>query len=414
MVTITADDAKALAAPLAGLKVLDLAWVVAGPLIGRALADFGATVVRVESSRRIETARLMGPFPQGKMDPQQSVLFENCNANKFGLTLDLGKDEGRSIARELACWADVIVESFMPGQMRRFGLDYATLKELNPRLIMVSTALMGQTGPLSQMTGYGNVGAALAGFQMLVGGVGEMPVGPFGPYTDYVGPRFGLFTLLAAIDHRESTGEGCFIDVSQAEAGVTFLAPQIAEYSATGRIAAAQGNRDPAFAPHGVFKASGEDSWVAIAARTDAEWQALATIVGGVDLANDARFTSLASRKRYEDALESIIEAWTEQDAAAAIEAQLQTVGVPAHRVAASADFMHDPQLQARGHFVRMSHPLMGESVFESARYRLSDTPATYERTAPTFGRDNDRVLGEFLGYDAARIVELRDKGVLQ
>ncbi len=226
---------KALAAPLAGLKVLDLAWVVAGPLIGRALADFGATVVRVESSRRIETARLMGPFPQGKMDPQQSVLFENCNANKFGLTLDLGKDEGRSIARELACWADVIVESFMPGQMRRFGLDYATLKELNPRLIMVSTALMGQTGPLSQMTGYGNVGAALAGFQMLVGGVGEMPVGPFGPYTDYVGPRFGLFTLLAALDHRERTGEGCFIDVSQAEAGVTFLAPQIAEYSATGR-----------------------------------------------------------------------------------------------------------------------------------------------------------------------------------
>jgi crotonobetainyl-CoA:carnitine CoA-transferase CaiB-like acyl-CoA transferase len=400
--------------PLEGLKVLDLAWVVAGPLIGRTLADFGATVVRVESSRRIETARLMGPFPHGRMDPQQSVLFENCNANKFGVTLDLGRDEGRAIARELACWADVLVESFMPGQMQKFGLDYATLQPLNPRLIMVSTALMGQSGPLAQMSGYGNVGAALAGFQMIVGEAGDLPVGPFGPYTDYVGPRFGLFTLLAAIDHRNRTGKGCYIDASQAEAGVTFLAPQIAEFAATGREVTAQGNRDPDFAPHGVFPAAGRDAWVAIVARDDAEWRALAGQVGGATLADDARFTTLPARKQHEDELEAIVAAWTRTQPGAAVEACLQALGVPAHVVAGTDEFVQDPQLHARQHFVRLPHPLMGETVFESARYQLTDTPAQYERPAPTFGRDNERVLAEFLGYDAARIAELREKGVLQ
>jgi crotonobetainyl-CoA:carnitine CoA-transferase CaiB-like acyl-CoA transferase len=400
--------------PLAGLKVLDLAWVVAGPLIGRALADFGATVVRVESSRRIETARLMGPFPHGRMDPQQSVLYENCNANKLGLTLDLSQEQGRQVARDLARWADVVVESFMPGQMKRFGLDYPALRELNPGLIMVSTALMGQTGPHAQMTGFGNVGAALAGFQMLVGDAGELPVGPFGPYTDYVGPRFGLFALLAALDHRERTGEGCFLDVAQAEAGVTFLAPQIAEYSATGRVVEPQGNRDPDYAPHGVFRTSGDDAWVAIAARGDDEWRTLAGVIGGSALAADERFATLAERKRHEDELEALVGAWAAKRGACEIEARLQGLGVAAHAVVGSEDFVHDPQLHARGHFVRLPHPLMGESVFESARYRLEDTPAAYVRTAPTFGRDADEVLGHVLGYDDAKVEDLRARGILQ
>lgn len=399
--------------PLAGLKVMDLAWVVAGPIIGRALADFGATVVRVESSRRVETARMMGPFPGGKTDFQQSVLFENCNANKLGLALDLAKEEGRDVARDLAGWADVVVESFMPGQMRRFGLDYERLRRTNPSLIMVSTALMGQSGPHAQMSGYGNVGAALSGFQMIVGTPGELPIGPFGPYTDYVGPRFCLVTLLAALDHRRRTGEGCLIDVSQAEAGIEFLAPQIADYCATGRIAAAQGNRDAAFAPHGVFRCAGRDAWVAIVARDDSEWVRLATLVGGRTLAEDARFASFENRKANEDALESMLSSWTAGRDARAIETELQAHGIPAHVVAATDDFVSDPQLIARGHFVRLPHPLMGETVFEAARYQLSDTPAEFERSAPTFGRDNEHVLGTLLQYPRERIEGLKAAGVL-
>ena len=126
---------------LAGIKVMDLAWVVAGPVIGRALADFGATVVRVESSRRVETARLMGPFPGGKMNTQRSALYDNCNTNKLGLSLDLSQEPARAVARDLAKWADVVIESFMPGQMERFGLGYETLRRTNPALIMLSTSL---------------------------------------------------------------------------------------------------------------------------------------------------------------------------------------------------------------------------------------------------------------------------------
>jgi crotonobetainyl-CoA:carnitine CoA-transferase CaiB-like acyl-CoA transferase len=400
-------------APFEGLKVLDLAWVVAGPLIGRTLADFGATVVRVESSRRVETARLMGPFPGGKVDVQQSTLFENCNANKLGLALDLSKDEARTVALDLAAWADVVIESFMPGQMARFGLDYERLKAANPGLVMVSTALMGQTGPHALFSGYGNIGAALAGFQMIVGNPGELPVGPFGPYTDYVGPRFSLVTLLAALDHRRRTGEGCLIDVAQAEAGIQFLAPQIADYCATGRIATAQGNRDPAFAPHGVFRTSGEDQWVAIVARDDQEWRRLADLIGGSTLADDPRFVTLDDRKANEDALEAVIGAWARGRDAYWIEGELQALRIPAHVVASSEDFVHDPQLLARDHFVRLPHPLMGESVVETTRHRLSETPAVFQRSAPTFGRDNDHVLREILGYDEARIATLTQAGAL-
>lgn len=406
-------DAGSAAGPLAGLKVMDLAWVVAGPLIGRALAEFGATVVRIESSKRIETARMMGPFPGGKPDVQRSVLFENCNANKYGLALDLSKPEARAVALELACWADVVIESFMPGQMAKFGLGYERLAALNPGLVMVSTSLMGQTGPYSQFSGYGNVGAALAGYQMLVGHPGELPIGPFGPYTDYVGPRFSIVALLAALDHRRRTGEGCLLDVSQAEAGIAFLAPQIADCAATGRVAGALGNRDPAFAPHGVFRAAGADAWVAIVARDDGEWRRLAGAVGGAVLAADARFVTLEARKANEDALEARLGEWTASREAAAIERELQALGVPAHVVAGSDEFCSDPQLLSRGHFVRLPHPLTGESVFENSRYLLSETPARFERTAPTFGRDNAWVLGTLLGYDAARIEALAAAGAL-
>jgi crotonobetainyl-CoA:carnitine CoA-transferase CaiB-like acyl-CoA transferase len=401
------------AGALAGIKVMDLAWVVAGPVIGRALADFGATVVRVESSRRVETARLMGPFPGGKMDTQRSALYDNCNTNKLGLSLDLSQEPARAVARDLARWADVVIESFMPGQMARFGLDYDTLRRTNPSLIMVSTSLMGQTGPYATLAGYGNIGAALSGYQMIVGATGELPVGPFGPYTDYVGPRFAIVTLLAALDHRRRTGEGSFIDVSQAEAGIAFLAPQIADYAACGRVVRAQGNRDPEFAPHGVFRALGADSWVAVVARDDAEWSALARMLGGSALAEDARFKTLTARKANEDALEEIVSSWTSTRDAQWIEVQLQASGIPAYVVAGTDEFVADPQLRARQHIQRLPHPRGGDSVFEAARYQLSDTPATYERAAPHFGRDNEHVLGKLLGYDAARIAELASNGAL-
>lgn len=399
-------------APLAGLKVLDLAWVVAGPLIGRTLADFGATVIRVESSKRVETARLMGPFPGGAFDVQASMLYETCNAGKLGLSLDLSKPEARAVVRDLAAWADVVIESFTPGQMARWGLDHATLAARNPGLVMVSTSLAGQTGPFAAYSGYGNHGAAIAGFQNIVGPEGGPIVGPYGPYTDFVAPRFALTALLAALDHKRRTGEGCHLDVSQTEAGVQFLAAQIADHSVTGRVQKAAGNRDAAMAPHGVFACAGDDDWVAIAVRDDAEWGRLAGLIGGA--AQDARFATFADRKRDEAAVEALVTDWTAAQTAAEAEAALQAIGVAAHRLTAIEDFAADPQVVARGHLVRLPHALGGEAVIEASPFRLSRTPARYARSAPSFGRDNAGVLDKILKYDAAAVEALKEAGALE
>lgn len=400
-----ADPAR----PLAGLKVLDLAWVVAGPMIGRNLADFGAEVVRVESAKRLETARNMGPYYGAVQDPQRSALFANCNAGKLGLTLDLAQEAAREVVRDLARRADVVLESFAPGQMARWGLDYDSLRAENPSLIMLSTSLMGQSGPWRRMAGFGNIGAAMAGYQGLVGPREGLPVGPYGPYTDYVGPRYGLTALLAALDHRRRTGAGCWLDVSQAEAGMQMLAPAIADYAASGRIAKAEGNRDPAMAPHGVFPCltpeGADPRWVAIACRDDADWRALAAEMGRPELAE--AHPDLAARQAAEDALEAAIAAWTEGLSPEAAQERLQARGVPAHLAASPTDLSHDPQIAAQGHFLALPDPVLGEQLVERCRFDLSRSPADPPRSAPGFGRDRDAVLQGILGYDAARIAAL-------
>ncbi len=408
-----AARAEAKARPLEGLKVLDLAWVVAGPMIGRQLADFGATVVRVESSVRIETARNIGPYPDGVFDPLRSTVFDNANTGKLGVTLDLAREEGRDVVRELARWADVVVESFAPGQMERWGIGYEALRALNPKLVMLSTSLMGQTGPWKRLAGFGNIGAAMAGYQGLVGPGDGLPIGPYGPYTDYVGPRYGLAALLGALDHRRRTGEGAHLDISQSEAGMQFLGSAIADYAATGRVARPDGNRDPQMAPHGVFRCRSSDDdprWLAVAARTDAEWRAMAEALG---LPDDGRFLTLEGRKAAEDALESVVAGALRELEVEDAERRLQAAGVPAALVASYEDLWADPHLRHQGHFQSLKRGEGGESWFETCRFALSETPAAPLMAAPGFGRDNDRVLRDILGWDDARIETLTEAGVL-
>lgn len=401
--------------PLAGLKVLDLAWVVAGPMIGRNLADAGATVVRVESAGRVETARNMGPFPDGEFNPARSALFENCNAGKLGLSLNLGQPEAQAVVRDMAAWADIAVESFAPGQMARWGIGYDSLSARNPALIMLSTSLMGQTGPWNRLAGFGNIGAAMAGYQYLVGPEDDLPIGPYGPYTDYVAPRYGLALLLAALDARRRTGAGCHLDLSQSEAGMQFLAAAFADHAATGRIARATANRDAHMAPHGVFPclpaADGSPRWIALAARDDADWRALAGLLDD-GAADDPALATLEGRKAQEAALEARIAAWTAGQAAEALQDRLQAAGVPAHLAAASEDLWTDPQLAHLGHWVAQAHPL-GPMTVEACRFTLSETPAAPARHAPTVGGDNETVLRNFLGYDADRIAALAAAGAL-
>ncbi|MDF1854071.1 CoA transferase [Pseudooceanicola sp.] len=401
--------------PLAGIKVLDLAWVVAGPMIGRNLADFGATVVRVESSKRVETARLLGPFPGGVVDKLRSAQFENCNTGKLGLSLDLGSAEAREVLLDLVEWADVVVESFAPGQMKRWGLNYEKLAERNPSIIMLSTSLMGQVGPWSKLAGFGNIGSAMSGYQQLVGPEGDLPVGPYGPYTDYVGPRFGLIALLAALDHREKTGQGGWMDVAQAETGMQGLADRFADYEVNGVVTECVGNRDPLIAPNNVYaciKDGYDDRWVAISCRTDEEWRRLADEVGG-ELAADTSLNTLAGRKANEDRIDAALEAWCATQQAIDVENRLQAKHIPAHLAASADDFYVDPQIESWGHFVSLPRANGEISVVEGCHWKLSRTPASPPRSSPDYGRDNDQVLREILHYDQGRIADLDKIGAL-
>jgi crotonobetainyl-CoA:carnitine CoA-transferase CaiB-like acyl-CoA transferase len=394
---------------LSGLRVLDLCWVVAGPAVGRVLADHGAEVVRVESSTRLDTARLIGPFHGGEPTVESSVLYGDVNAGKLGVTLNLGLEQGRGVVRDLVRRSDVVLEAFSPGVMDGWGLGYDELRALNESVIVLSTSLMGQTGPLGRFAGYGNIGAAMSGFQSLVGWPDRVPFGPYGPYSDYVAPRFALVILLAALDRRAETGEGCHIDVAQAETAAYFLAPQIADYLASGHVAERIGNRDPAMAPHGVYPAV-DDAWVAIAVRDDEDWHALAEQLG----VSDERFETVAGRLAHVDELDELVGEWTAPQRAAAVEALLQERGVPAHVALDSATALEDEQFAARGHFVELEHELYGKTVVQGSRQRLSRTPAVVSRAAPTLGRDNDHVLRDLLGYDDRRIAALGEAGALK
>jgi len=401
---------------LEGLKMLDLTWVVAGPVVGRALADFGATVIRVESSTRIETARHMPPFHGGKPGAENSALYGTCNAGKLGITVDLGSPAGREVVADLIGWCDVLAEAFSPGLMERWGLDYQKLAARHPGLIMISSSITGQTGPTARLAGYGNVGAALSGYQAIVGWPDELPVGPFGPYTDYVGPRFALAVLLAALDRRRRTGEGCYIDVSQAECGVFFQSAELADFFAQGTVVRRMGNADRLMAPHGVYPCQPDDSgtrYVAIAVRDDRDWQRLARALGRPDLAGDARLQTAAGRRACQAELDAAIASWTRRTRAEQAQEQLQAAGVPAHVSSSSRDFCTDPQLAHRGHLVTLPHPVHGTTTVEGPRYLLSDTPGRVRRAAPVLGQDTEHVLARILGYDADRIRELREAGVL-
>ena len=404
--------------PLTGLKVLDLSWVVAGPVIGRALADFGATVIRVESSTRVETARLVPPFYGGVPDPRNSALYVTCNCGKLGVTADLSTERGREVVRRLARWSDVVLESFSPGQMQRWGLHYASLSAHRPDLIMLSTALMGQTGPDARLAGYGNIGAALSGFQNIAGWPDRPPLGPYGAYTDYLGPRFSLTTLLAAIDHRQRTGDGCYIDVSQVEAGVYLQSPEMADYARNGTVVHRIGNADRVFAPHGVYPCQAEDDgterFIAVAVRTDEQWQALATLIGRADLGADPRLSTAAGRRLQQAELEEAVGAWTAAQRAEDAERLLQDRRIPAHVSASSRDFCTDPQLAHRGHLIQLPDPRHGTATVEGPRYLLSVTPGRVARTAPDYGQDNENVLTKLLGYTPGEVRDLTNEGVLR
>ncbi len=397
------------AAPLAGIKVLDMTWAMSGPATTRVMADFGADVVRIENSRHLDVARTVGPFVNDTPGTDSSGLLFNMTTGKRSLSLDLTTEGGQEVLDDLVRWADVLMESYSPRGKLALGLEPERLRQLNPQLIMVSTCLFGQTGPLKKYAGFGTMGASLAGFFHLTGWPDRPPSGPFGAYSDYPSPRLSLCAVLAALEHRRATGEGQYIDFSQAESCVHFLTPAILDQTVNGRTQSRIGNEDPHMSPHGVYRSTGDDEWVAIACRDDADWRALAALLGRDDLAELSTADRLARRAE----LDQLVESWTA--ARSPDEAMHAAIGagVPAHSVQNSSHCLIDPQLTHQGHYVELPHPEHGTITVEATRMRLSDTPGRAHGTPPLLGQDTVDVLTGVLGYDDERLGELFATGSL-
>jgi crotonobetainyl-CoA:carnitine CoA-transferase CaiB-like acyl-CoA transferase len=406
----TSPDPSVEALPLAGVNVLDFTWAVAGPSGTRILADHGATVIRVESQRKMDIMRGATPFIGEDGLPENALSWHSINAGKLGITLDLGHPRAKEVVLDLARWADVVLESFSSGTMDRFGIGYDALREVNPGLIMLSSCLMGQTGPLHAYSGFGGAGAAVAGFYPLTGWPDRLPNGPVGAYSDYTSPRFTVAAVLGALEWRRRTGEGQHLDFAQTEGAVQMIASVLLDQATNGRSVSRCGNEDPYMAPHGVYPVQGEDRWVAIACETDAQWGALAALLDRADLADMATEERLSRR----DELDRILADWTASREGAWVEDALQEAGVPVHRVMYAEDLVADPQLAHRRHWLRVPHPIHGETWVEGSSIQLSRTPGAPRWAGPTFGQHLHEVLSDMLGYDGEKIADLVISGALE
>ncbi|MGE4606042.1 MAG: CoA transferase, partial [Myxococcota bacterium] len=396
--------------PLEGVKILDLFWILAGPGATRMLADYGASVIHVESMQHIDTLRVIQPFRFGQPHLETSSAYQSANVNKLDITLDLSTQQGQKIALELVQWADVVTESFAPGVIDHYGLGWKTLREIKPELIMISSCLMGQTGPWRDLTGFGNLAASVTGYQQLASWPERPPSGPFGAYTDFINVRYNALAILAALEYRDRTGKGQYIDESQSEAALHFLTPAYLDYTVNGRVPAAVGNYDADLFPHGVFPAVGDDQWVAIAIRNDREWDALCGAIGRPDWVGRKAAQSEGTAREH---TETVIAQWTRSRAASIIESELQALGIPAHRALDTPGLFEDPQLQHRGHFIEVAHEIFPTTWVESTRLKLSETPARRPEQALHFGRDNREVLETLLGYTPAEIASFAADGIL-
>jgi len=396
-----------------GIKVADFSWVGVGPETARELAEHGATVIRIESHKRPETLRLTGPFKDFTPGVDRSAFGTAYNTNKYGISLDLTHARAREVTTRLIKWADIVTDGFTPGTMKRLGLDYEACRRIRPDTIYFSTCQQGQDGPHANFGAYGVQMAALAGFSHLTGWPDRAPAIVAGAYTDFISPFYLTIAVIGALLHRRRTGEGMYMEQSQMEAGLTFLAPSILDYHLTGRVASRRGNRDAHGAPHGVFPCEGTERWAAIAVGSDDEWAAFQRAIGEPPWSREERFATLAGRKEHEDDLEALVAEWTRGRSVEEVVETLQAHGVPAGVVAACEDLFNDPQLQHRGHFAELEHEEIGLHSYHAPAYRLSKTPSRLEKAGPCLGQDNDYVYREILCFSDDEVAELLVDGVI-
>jgi len=435
------------ALPLDGIRIIELGMVFVLPYALTPLAALGADVVKVEAAVRPDSVR-WGPPPDN--EPREDgynhgAHFQMLNRNKRGITIDLTKPSGRALLLRFVAVSDVVAENFTPRVLRNLGLTYDDLRAVNERIILLSSSGFGQTGPWANYRAYGPNTEAIDGLMHVTGYPDGPPVrggaGGLGvAFTDAAGAFYGAYSILAALEYRERTGTGQWLDLSHYEAGVATIPEAVLDYSINGRVQGRTANRHPWRAPQGVYPCAGNreqrtgnsgthanpqsairnpqsDRWVAISVATDAQFQALASEMGVPELTADARFATLPARHANHDALDALIGGWTCGHAAEDLQQRLQAAGVEATVVATPRDVWADPQLWSRGFFQSVrpaaSAPELGRRPHMRPAWKMSRSPAETRRRAPEFGEHTDEVLREYLQITDTEIAALEAEGVI-
>lgn len=391
------------------VKIVEFTQISAGPLIGRFLADYGATVIHVESRTRPDPWRTYPPAKDGKPGLERGYGFIVTNTNKYGITLNLKHSKGPELAKKLVKWADVVIENFTPGTMSKFGLGYEDLKKVKEDIIMLSTCQFGQTGPRVKHPGTGTFLTHLSGFTYLTGWPDRAPSLMGGPYVDFIAAAYGTIALIAALEYKRKTGKGMYVDISQYECGLQFMTPVLLEYIVNGRIMTRDGNRSPYATPHGVFPCKKEDTWIAIAIFSNEEWEKLCKLMDREDLA--FKFKTFEERKKHEGYIEEIISKWTVKFDSKELEALLQKNGIEGIAVADMRDLFEDPQLSLYV-WEDFKHPVIGDYIVQKIGFEISEEPAKLRRPGHLLGEHNEFVWTQLVGISKEEFEQYKNTGV--
>jgi crotonobetainyl-CoA:carnitine CoA-transferase CaiB-like acyl-CoA transferase len=407
---------------LGHLRICDFTGQLAGAGATKWLAAFGAEVIRVEdpvTHGLWDILRMMPPYVDERRGPDFGGGFNNHNVEKYGITLNLRTERAKEILAEIVKRSDVVSENFAAGVLERWGFGYETLKRLKPDVIYVSNCGFGQAGPYASFKTWGPIVQAVSGLTFTSGLPDREPAGWGYSYMDHTGGMMMAIAILAALLHRQRTGEGQWVDMSCTDAGLTLTGPALLDWTVNGRPTRRPGfphaNRSdsPPMAPHGIYPARGADEWLAIACRSDADWRALGRVIGASWVAED-RFTTLSGRLAEQDELDDLLASWTREQGKHAAARALQAAGVPAGAVAKPEERIdHDPTTGAFGLWPTVTHTKMGRVRVDGLPVRLSQTDWSIARGAPCLGEHTELVLGRLLGMSPDDVAKLRAEGVV-
>ncbi|MCL4500006.1 MAG: CoA transferase [Chloroflexi bacterium] len=398
--------------PLEGYRVTDFGWVWAGTVLGSIFADMGAEVIKVESVHRLDGLRLGKVFELGEA-LEVNPNFHNLNHSKMSITLDLRSPEGPRFAKELIKVSDIVVENFTPRFMPEVGLTYEELKKVKPDLVMISLPPAGSSGPLSDLLAYAPILSALSGLDSMVGYPGERVLGIKHAYTDPTASLIGAYAVLAALRHRNATGEGQHIELPQWEASISLVGEAVMDYSMNKRVAGTTGNLHPMMAPHNCYRSEGDDQWISIAIKTDDEWQAFCNAIGNPAWTREERFADRYQRQKNVKELDKLVTEWTSQHSKEEAADILQAAGVAAAPVLDTEGLFFSEHFKERGDYVDIDHPVGGNEVIYATPFRLSETPGHVWRSSPLLGQDNDYIFGEVETFVYNEIAKYKEEKII-